>query len=229
MATINVDDLMNFHAIDISLYLRLVRRLGTTPDSAKRTLAFWLWLEHVGLARDNLTRHISSRPDPVVARFIAEAESCINIITRDDNDEEEEMGSVPFTASVAANERFGLRFLAVHRDVARKGVARVLDGVCGVIFDEEDRRSLFVTFSKGNPLSREEITIFFNERWGDCVERVMMERTSPGVAPMYGRIVFKNAAFIVMILNGESLVKFSINGRQMWARMYVPRSPFLSD
>ncbi|KAK1297580.1 hypothetical protein QJS10_CPB15g01484 [Acorus calamus] len=105
MAAINVDDLMSFHAIDISLYLRL----GTPPDSAKRTLAFLLWLEHVGLARDNLTHHISSRPDPVVARFIAEAELCINIITFDDNDEEE-MGSVPFTASLATDERFELRF-----------------------------------------------------------------------------------------------------------------------
>ncbi|KAK1320359.1 hypothetical protein QJS10_CPA03g01795 [Acorus calamus] len=77
-----------------------------------------LWLEHVGLARDNLTRHISSRPDPVVARFITEAESCINIIMSDDNDEEDEMSLVPFTASLAADERFGLRFLAVHRNMA---------------------------------------------------------------------------------------------------------------
>ncbi|KAK1316760.1 hypothetical protein QJS10_CPA05g00797 [Acorus calamus] len=84
MATINVDDLMSFHAIDISLYLRLIRRLGTPLNSTKRTLAFLLWLEHAGLARDNLTRHISSRPDPVVARFVTEAESCINVITRND-------------------------------------------------------------------------------------------------------------------------------------------------
>ncbi|KAK1286680.1 hypothetical protein QJS10_CPB20g01279 [Acorus calamus] len=95
MTTINVDNLMSFHAIDISLYLCLIHRLGTPPDSAKRTLAFWLQLEHVGLARDNLTSHISSRPDPVVAHFVAEAESCINVITRDDNDDEEEMGSIP--------------------------------------------------------------------------------------------------------------------------------------
>ncbi|KAK1313378.1 hypothetical protein QJS10_CPA06g01380 [Acorus calamus] len=109
---------------------------ASSPDSAKRTFAFSLWLEHVGLARDNLTRHISSRPDPVVVRFVAEAESCINVITCNDNDEEEEMGSVPFTASLAADERFGLRFLVVHRNMVQKGVVCMLDGVCGVIFDE---------------------------------------------------------------------------------------------
>ncbi|KAK1304447.1 hypothetical protein QJS10_CPB11g00376 [Acorus calamus] len=153
------------------------------PDSAKRTLTFWLWLKHVRLARDKPTRHISSQPNPVVARFVAESKSCINVITRDDNDEEEEMGSIPFTASLATDERFGLRFLAVHRNVAPKGVVHVLDQVCGVIFDDgnlfrnllrrgwwlpgvgdvEDRRLMFVTFSKGNLLSREEITIFFNK------------------------------------------------------------------
>ncbi|KAK1312556.1 Protein ASPARTIC PROTEASE IN GUARD CELL 1 [Acorus calamus] len=53
-----------------------------------------------------------------MARFLAEAESCINVITRNDNDDEEEMGSVPFTASLAADERFGLRFLAVHRNLS---------------------------------------------------------------------------------------------------------------
>ncbi|KAK1321738.1 hypothetical protein QJS10_CPA03g00738 [Acorus calamus] len=127
MATNNIDDLMNFYAIDTSLYLCLVRCLGTPSDSAKRTLAFWLWLEHIGLARDNLTHHISSRPNPVMARFVVEAESCINVITHDDNDEEEEMGSVTFTASLAANERFGVRFLAVHRNLVRMGVVRVLD------------------------------------------------------------------------------------------------------
>lgn len=60
-------------------------------------------------------------------------------------------------------------------------------------------------------------------RWGDCIERVMMERTPPGVTPMYGRIVFTGESFIGLVLNGERLVKFMVNGRQLWARKYVPR------
>nr|CAD1835082.1 unnamed protein product [Ananas comosus var. bracteatus] len=87
----------------------------------------------------------------------------------------------------------------------------------------DDCRSMFITFSKGNPLRRDEIVEYFTERWGDCIERVMMERTPPGVTPMYGRIVFTGESFIGLVLNGERLVKFMINGRQLWARKYVPR------
>ncbi|KAJ3681845.1 hypothetical protein LUZ60_014418 [Juncus effusus] len=87
----------------------------------------------------------------------------------------------------------------------------------------EDGRSMFITFSKGFPIRREEITEYFNERWGDCIERVMMERTPPGGTPMYGRIVFKSESFIRLVLNGERVLKFTINGRQLWARKYVPR------
>ncbi|KAK1289280.1 Protein ASPARTIC PROTEASE IN GUARD CELL 1 [Acorus calamus] len=140
MATINVDDLMSFHTIGISLYLCLVRRLGTPPNSAKRTLAFWLWLEHVGLACNNLTRHISSRPDLDMARFVVEAESCINVIMRDDNDDEEEMGSVPFTVSLAADERGWCAWLSAEayeslREAFKKGTRAlpVAEGVA--LFD----------------------------------------------------------------------------------------------
>ncbi|XP_073002612.1 uncharacterized protein [Typha latifolia] len=87
----------------------------------------------------------------------------------------------------------------------------------------EDCRSMFITFSKGFPVGREEIVEYFTEKWGNCIERVMMERTATGITPMYGRIVFTSESFIGLVLNGERLVKFVINGRQLWARKYVPR------
>ncbi|KAJ1698377.1 hypothetical protein LUZ63_006889 [Rhynchospora breviuscula] len=87
----------------------------------------------------------------------------------------------------------------------------------------EDARSMFITFSKGLPIRREEIMEHFTERWGDCIDRVMMERTPPGGTPMYGRIVFKSDTYISLVLNGERVVKYNINGRQLWARKYVPR------
>ncbi|KAK1307385.1 hypothetical protein QJS10_CPA10g00935 [Acorus calamus] len=77
------------------------------------------------ISGETLKRHISSRTDPNVARFVTEAESCINVITCDDNDDEEEMGSVPFTASLAADERFGL---SSWRSTA---MWRERGGVCG--------------------------------------------------------------------------------------------------
>ncbi|THU55225.1 hypothetical protein C4D60_Mb11t04330 [Musa balbisiana] len=87
----------------------------------------------------------------------------------------------------------------------------------------EDLRSMFITFSRGHPISRQDIVEFFNEHYGPCLETVMMERTSPGQLPMYGRLVFRNASTIARVLNGQRRAKFIINGRHLWARMYTPR------
>uniref|UniRef100_A0A0D3FUV1 Uncharacterized protein n=1 Tax=Oryza barthii TaxID=65489 RepID=A0A0D3FUV1_9ORYZ len=63
-------------------------------------------------------------------------------------------------------------------------------------------------------------------RWGDCLEKVMMERTPAGEPPTYGRIVFRHAAVAAAVLGGEHLVKLVINGRQLRARKYFPRKSF---
>ncbi|KAK3145012.1 hypothetical protein QOZ80_4AG0321350 [Eleusine coracana subsp. coracana] len=90
--------------------------------------------------------------------------------------------------------------------------------------EEEDGRSLFITFSKGFPLTREEIIGFFTEMWGaDCVAKVMMEKTPAGEPPTYGRIVLRRASIVSEVLGGRPLVKLVVNGRQLWARKYVPR------
>ncbi|TVU13847.1 hypothetical protein EJB05_37278, partial [Eragrostis curvula] len=121
--------------------------------------------------------------------------------------------------------------------------------------EEEDGRSLFITFSKGFPLTREEIIDFFTQYWhfkrkihpvrkekrkiqdvtrhgcahrrwdADCVARVMMEKTPPGEPPTYGRIVFHRAESAAAVLGGRPLVKLVVNGRHLWARKYVPRPP----
>ncbi|KAF7008893.1 hypothetical protein CFC21_023544 [Triticum aestivum] len=93
--------------------------------------------------------------------------------------------------------------------------------------DEEGEggRSLFITFSKGFPLTREEISAYFTERWGEgCVESVMIQRTPPlGEAPRYGRVAFRWASVAEAVLGGQRLVKLLVNGRQLWARKYVPK------
>ncbi|KAL6848460.1 hypothetical protein ACP4OV_021754 [Aristida adscensionis] len=87
----------------------------------------------------------------------------------------------------------------------------------------EDYRSMFITFSRGMPVEREEIFDYFRQKWGDCIVRVLMEKTTGGQPPMYGRIIFKKEAFVSLVLNGEDLVKISIRDRQFWVRKYIPR------
>ncbi|KAI5015709.1 hypothetical protein ZWY2020_057099 [Hordeum vulgare] len=93
--------------------------------------------------------------------------------------------------------------------------------------DEEDEggRSLFITFSKGFPLTREEINAYFTERWGEgCVESVMIQREPPlGEAPRYGKVTFRQASVAEAVLGGDRRAKLLVNGRHLWARKYVPK------
>ncbi|OAY71577.1 uncharacterized protein LOC109714668 [Ananas comosus] len=93
----------------------------------------------------------------------------------------------------------------------------------GLNHSPEDQRSMFITFSRGYPISREDIAEFFNSRYGPCVEVVMIERAPPGQPPMYGRLVFTSASMVAVVLNGQRTAKFVIKGKHLWARMYVPR------
>ncbi|XP_068664875.1 uncharacterized protein [Aristolochia californica] len=88
----------------------------------------------------------------------------------------------------------------------------------------QDLRSMFLTFSRGYPLSRDEIINFFRSSWGDCVESLMIEKTPAGVDPMFGRVVFSNASLIRRILNGNFTAQFVINGKHLRARLFIPRA-----
>ncbi|KAG0531172.1 hypothetical protein BDA96_04G001000 [Sorghum bicolor] len=96
---------------------------------------------------------------------------------------------------------------------------------CSPVTVSEDSRSMFVTFSKGQPaVDRQEIFDYFRHKWGDCIVRVLMEKTTTrGTPPMYGRIIFKSEAFVSLVLNGEHTVKITIGYRQIWLRKYIPR------
>ncbi|XP_011001501.1 PREDICTED: uncharacterized protein LOC105108760 [Populus euphratica] len=72
----------------------------------------------------------------------------------------------------------------------------------------EDSRTMFLTFSLGHPLSRDEIIDFFTSNCGEVVQNVFIESTRPGKDPQFGRIVFTNSLVIPRILNGQTKAKF---------------------
>ncbi|EES09296.1 hypothetical protein SORBI_3005G042600 [Sorghum bicolor] len=92
-----------------------------------------------------------------------------------------------------------------------------------VVTVPEDCRSMFVTFSKGQPVERDDIFNYFRETWGDCIVRVLMEKTTGCAQPMYGRVIFKSKAFVSLVLNGVHRAPLFIGGREIWLRAYVPR------
>lgn len=86
-----------------------------------------------------------------------------------------------------------------------------------------DDRTMFVTFSKGYPVQEWEVRDFFFRSYGDCIESLHMQEAQPHQQALFARIVFHKASTMEMILRGLGKVKFSINGKHVWARKFVPK------
>ncbi|GAV72800.1 hypothetical protein CFOL_v3_16288 [Cephalotus follicularis] len=88
-----------------------------------------------------------------------------------------------------------------------------------------DDRTMFVTFSKGYPVYEWEVREFFTRSYGDCIESLYMQEVQPNEQSLFARIVFDPATNIHIILKGMGKAKFTINGKHVWARKFVPKRP----
>ncbi|KAK3040353.1 hypothetical protein RJ639_026758 [Escallonia herrerae] len=89
-----------------------------------------------------------------------------------------------------------------------------------------DDRTMFVTFSKGYPVAEWEVRDFFSRIFGDCIESFYMQEVKPPEdQALFARIVFSSPTFIELILDGVVKAKFTINGKHVWMRKFVPKHP----
>ncbi|KAJ4826568.1 hypothetical protein Tsubulata_008517 [Turnera subulata] len=88
----------------------------------------------------------------------------------------------------------------------------------------EDDRTMFLTFSRGFPVTAEEVTELFTRMCGECVVRVQMQENVPSSEqPLFARMVLRSVTDVDRILNGRRIAKFRINGKHIWARKYERR------
>ncbi|KAL5711240.1 hypothetical protein ACHQM5_021718 [Ranunculus cassubicifolius] len=88
----------------------------------------------------------------------------------------------------------------------------------------EERNVMFLTFSRGYPVSAEELHDYFLRQHGDVVESIQMERTRQGTQPMYARVVFRSPTTVDDILSGNEKVKIHINRKHVWCRRFVTKN-----
>ncbi|XP_031253902.1 uncharacterized protein LOC116111881 [Pistacia vera] len=88
----------------------------------------------------------------------------------------------------------------------------------------QDERTIFLTFSKGYPISKNEIKDFFTRNFGECIETICMQEAAAVEQPLYARLVVYSASVMEVVLDGQSKAKFSINGKHVWARKFVRRN-----
>ncbi|CDP13501.1 unnamed protein product [Coffea canephora] len=89
----------------------------------------------------------------------------------------------------------------------------------------EDDRTIFLTFSRGYPVTETEVRELFASYYGDnCVESVSMEPSpdSPDQS-LYARLVVRNIKTIDRVLGKGPIAKFKINGKHVWARKFERR------
>ncbi|KAM4094167.1 hypothetical protein ACB094_06G175200 [Castanea mollissima] len=87
-----------------------------------------------------------------------------------------------------------------------------------------DERTIFLTFSKGYPITESEVREFFTRKFGDFIEDIFMQEVLPEEQPLYARLVVRVASFIEVVLDHKNKAKFSINGKHVWARKYVRKN-----
>ncbi|KAF7146896.1 hypothetical protein RHSIM_Rhsim03G0122400 [Rhododendron simsii] len=103
--------------------------------------------------------------------------------------------------------------------------------------DEEERqvlpddRTIFLTFSKGFPISENEVRDFFARKYGEIFETIHMQEVGAEEQMLYARLVARSASSIGVVLGGQRKARFSINGKHVWARKYIkkhPKSPLIT-
>ncbi|XP_068339099.1 uncharacterized protein [Pyrus communis] len=97
---------------------------------------------------------------------------------------------------------------------------------------DNNDRTLFLTFSKGHPVSKEELKSYLNWKFGDCIESIFMKKpVHPSEQSLFAQVVAKSASDATRILDKpdhEGKVKFSVNGKDVKARRSKPRTELVT-
>ncbi|XP_076936098.1 uncharacterized protein LOC143603066 [Bidens hawaiensis] len=90
-----------------------------------------------------------------------------------------------------------------------------------------DDRTIFLTFSKGYPISADDVTQYFCGLFGDCIQSIHMQPVVPGSQPLFARMVVRDLSSVRAVIgNGpDGKSRYVINGKHVWARKFVPRIP----
>ncbi|KAK9154431.1 hypothetical protein Sjap_001911 [Stephania japonica] len=85
----------------------------------------------------------------------------------------------------------------------------------------QQERAMFMTFSRGYPVSEAEVRDYFTRNYGDCIESFHMEEVEATQQALYARVVYYTPAMVTAILAGRESVRFVINGKHVRVRRWV--------
>jgi hypothetical protein len=222
MASITVDQLHAYHAIDREVFSRLVINLKRNPAESLLVIAVWLWLEDKRYP--NVIAKMTSLADTVLNIVANEAALCLNFLESTNLPIIPNGGGLPFT-SIVVGKDISLEMFLQNKFTAISRIKNFLNTVCARIFTDilqcvltgtsqlignqplvvpgfphpvfgdvtilarsidndfpagglwgwdpaltvpENDRTMFLTFSRGFPVTNEEVTELFTSICGDC-------------------------------------------------------------
>ncbi|XP_061351585.1 uncharacterized protein LOC133296586 [Gastrolobium bilobum] len=87
----------------------------------------------------------------------------------------------------------------------------------------DDDRSMFLTFSRGFPVSEQEVRVLFTRIYGDCILSLTMGTVDENDQHLFAIMILQMVETVDQILNGKRVAKLYINGKHIWARKYERR------
>ncbi|VAH85232.1 unnamed protein product [Triticum turgidum subsp. durum] len=224
MAAMTVREVLYMYSVAWQAYNRFLSVCGN-PEKAQNAVALLVWLDQGTISA---IHHVPPMVPDVIVVVAEEANAVLECLRH----QKPALPPIPIISALCMQGGVHIEpgFFTFHQDLVVRGTGMIVNPpelmvpyTSQPVAVSEDCRSMFITFSKGNALHHEEIFEYFRHKWGDCVVRVLMEKTKGGHMPMYGRIIFKTEAIGKLVLNGEMLVKIPIGQREIWLRKYVPR------
>ncbi|XP_010495181.1 PREDICTED: uncharacterized protein LOC104772243 [Camelina sativa] len=119
------------------------------------------------------------------------------------------------------------RFLSEQQETARTS------NVGAIISEDEqsreDVRTVFLTFSRGYPITEAEVHAYFTRTFGEIIEAIIMPAGEGNEQALYAKMVLHSAAMIPEIASDAvTRTKYIINGKHVWARKYIPRASMMT-
>ncbi|KAJ1410963.1 hypothetical protein SESBI_21497 [Sesbania bispinosa] len=89
----------------------------------------------------------------------------------------------------------------------------------------DDDKTMFLTFSRGFPVTEEEVRYLFTSTFGDCIKVIHMGNNEDTTKDqvLFATMVLKNVETVDQILNGKHIAKYRVNGKHIWTRKYERR------
>ncbi|KAK9154422.1 hypothetical protein Sjap_001902 [Stephania japonica] len=243
---ISVEDFYAFHTIDRELFARLVIDLRRDPGNSILSLALFLWFNNIGFP--DLVVKLRSLPDAVVDVVGEEAAIILTYLetgTLPPLVQPNALDSLIPTIRGLMDSRLTFQFFQDRRIRSpMPPMAPVVPPRYVVVQDPmvtpqigvatpmpmneslatQQERAMFMTFSRGYPVSEAEVRDYFTRNYGDCIESFHMEEVEATQQALYARVVYYTPAMVTAILAGRESVRFVINGKHVRVRRWVSQN-----